>query len=362
MRINKILAFAACAMLSAPVVAQQTKVLTADKHNEYGLVYTLPKTMLEIEVTTKRTVRTAGPYYQYAKRFIGTDKVVKEDSESWVITEVKVRPYGVADTSQEYLMQLKSGSTTSITVDENGMLLGINADIKTSAPSFKTASKAEAPADKVEISEYLQYVDEDFIASQSSAKRAQMLAENLMEIRDARVSLTRGTAESMPQDGKQLELMLNSLSHQEAALMSAFTGITESETVTRTFTYEPKGNTREVLFRMSDFCGFVAPDDYSGDPVYITVSNTRGAQLPKDAKGEEKKLPKDAVIYNIPGTAQISLTTLGKTLYDKEIELAQAGVKFGLAPTLFSAKKNRSFAEFNPVTGGLIRIGENGGE
>ena len=362
MKAIKILALTMCALASTGLNAQQTKVLTADKHNEYGLVYTLPRTNLEIEVTAKRTVRTAGPYYQYAKKFIGTDKVIKEDSESWVITDVKVKPYGVADDSERYVMQLKSGALTSICVAEDGMLLAINKEVSLPKNNLRGKGKESEQGDKVLINEYLQYVDEDFIASQSSAKRAQMLAENLMEIRDAKISLTRGTAETMPTDGKQLELMLNSLSHQEAALTAAFIGIEESEMVTRTYTFEPTGDGRNVLFRLSDFSGFVGADDYSGDPVYINVTTTRKGELPVDAKGEEKKLPKDAVIYNIPGAAKVTITTLGKTLYDKELELAQFGVKFGLAPTLFSAKKNRSFAEFNPVTGALVEIGEDGGE
>lgn len=363
MRTFKILALAACALLSAQGNAQQTKILTADKHNEYGLVYTLPTTKLEIEVTAKRTVNVAGPFYQYAKKFIGTEKVIKEDSESWMITGVKVKSYGVADNSEQYLMQLKQGALTSICVDEDGMLLAINKEVEgMHNQTESTLSTQPSGIDNIDINEYLQYVDEDFIASQSSAKKAQMLAENLMEIRDAKVSLTRGTAETMPTDGKQLELMLNSLSHQEAALTGAFIGMSASETVTRTFTYTPEGDGRTVLFRMSDFAGFVEADDYSGDPVYINVKVTRKGELPKDAKGEEKKLPKDAVIYNIPGAANISITSTGKTLYDKELEFAQFGVKFGLAPTLFSSKKERSFAEFNPVTGGLKEIGEYGGE
>lgn len=338
--------------------AQQTRLLTADKHNEYGLVYTLPKTTLEIEVTAKRTISKAGPYYQYAKKFIGTDKVIKEDSESWVITDVKVVSKGIPDFGSKYLMQLKSGATTYICVDENGMLLSINKEM--SAPASDIASDQTKPSasDKVEINEYLQYVNEDFIASQSSAKRAQMLAESLMEIRDAKVSLTRGTSENLPKDGRQLELMLNSLSHQEAALTAAFVGITETETYTRNYSFTPETEGRSVLFRMSDFAGFVGADDYSGDPVYLTVKVTGRPEIPVDAKGEEKKLPKDAVIYNIPGTASISITTLGSTLYEKEFEFPQFGVKFGLAPALFSAKKNRSYAIFNPVTGSLVEIGE----
>lgn len=361
MRYVSIGIIAFCGIMSATAWSQQTKLLTADKHNEYGLVYTLPTTALEIEVTAKRTVKKAGPYFQYAKKFIGTDNVIKEDSEIWTITGVNVRSYGVSNTDERYLMQLKSGAVTYICVDDNGMLLAINKEVD--APDNKTQLKPTEPSvENIDINEYLQYVNEDFIASQSSAKRAQMLAENLMEIRDAKISLTRGTAESMPQDGKQLELMLNSLSHQEAAMTAAFAGITESETITRTFTYTPSNDGKEILFRMSDFAGFVGSDDYSGDPVYISVNVTNRGELPVDAKGEEKKLPKDAVIYNVPGAAVITISSLGKTLYEKEMEFAQFGVKFGLNPTLFNVKKNRSYAIFNPITGGLTDIGEDGAE
>ncbi len=364
MKLVKILISAIAIMAALPGSAQQTKLLTADKHNEYGLVYTLPVTSLEIEVTAQRTIKKVGPYYQYAKKFIGTDNVIKEDSESWVITGVRVSPYGVSDSENRYLMQLKNGATTYICVDENGMLLSINKDMSSSAPgsSAYIAESNESAKGRIDINEYLQYVNEDFIASQSSAKRAQMLAESLMEIREAKIALTRGTAETMPQDGKQLELMLNSLTHQEAAITAAFVGITETETVTSGYTFTPREDGRQVLFRMSDFAGFVGADDYSGDPVYLTVKVTERGGLAVDAKGEEKKLPKDAVIYNIPGSAQITLSSLGRTLYDKEMEFSQFGVKFGLNPSLFSAKKNRSFATFNAITGALTEIGEDGGE
>lgn len=359
-----ITALALAALTGISASAQQTRLLTADKHNEYGLVYTLPQTALEIEVTATRTVRQAGPYWQYAKRFIGTDKVIKENSESWTITDVRVESYGVPDNDNRYLMQLKSGSTTYICVDENGMLLAINKDVASPAQQKESARAftPETQARKHDMKEYLKYVNEDFIASQSSAKQAQMLAESLMEIRDARISLTRGTAETMPTDGRQLELMLNSLAEQEASLTAAFCGLTESETVTRRFTFMPEDNGKTILFRMSDFAGFVDSDDLSGDPVYLKVEVTNEGVLPVDAKGEEKKLPKDAVVYNIPGSARITISTLGKTLYDRELDFSQFGVRFGLNPALFSAKKNRSFATFDPVTGGIRDIGDGGEE
>lgn len=353
---KEILAAALLLSGASAVCAQQTKLLTAEKHNEYGLIYNLPVTALDVEVTAVREVREAGPYYQYAKKYIGTDRVVTENSESWTVTSVKVRPYGIPDQDRRYLMQLKAGALTYIGVDADNMILSINTEPAAPvapAPSEAAPFEGEKLADK----EYLQYVDEDFIASQSMAKQAQILAENLMEIRDSKVSLTRGTADAMPTDGKQLELMLNSLAHQEKALTAAFTGNVTRETVVRNFTFVPADDGRKVLFRLSDFDGFVDADDYSGEPVYITVDVTERGELPVDAKGEPKKLPKDAVAYCVPGAASIKISYLGKTLFSKEFEMAQFGVVFGLNPAVFTDRKQPSYAVFDSATGALREIG-----
>lgn len=337
------------------VSAQQTKILTAEKHNEYGLIYTLPITALDVKVTAVKETLKAGPYYQYAKKYMGTDKVVRNDAEIWTIKSVKVRPYGIPDPDSRYLMQLKPGSATYIGVDADGMLLSINKTPE--LPSEEEPAVEGFEGEKIGDNEYLQYVDEDFIASQSSAKQAQMLAENLMEIRDAKISLTRGTAETMPTDGKQLELMLNSLAHQEATLTAAFLGNITKETVIRNFTFVPDENGKKTLFRLSNFNGFVGADDYSGDPVYISVNITNRGALPVDSKGEEKKLPKDAVVYSVPGAAEITISFLGKTLWQQELEFSQFGVVFGLNPSVFSDKKEPSYAVFDPATGALKEIG-----
>lgn len=344
-----------CLLTALSGWSQATKVLTAEKSNEYGLVYSLPTTALEVEVTATHEVGKKGPFYLYAKKSIGAEKAVAEDYEKWQITEIKVRPYGVPDASTQYLMQLRPGALTSITVDANGMLLAINKEVTAPAASQQQAS---APNVKWPTgNEYLDFVDEDFVASKSSAKQAQLLAESLMEVRESKLALTRGTADAMPADGKQMELMLASLGEQEAALNAAFTGSVTTESVTRKFSFIPEGDGQQILFRISGFAGFVDADDLSGDPVYIKIETLNQASIPLDAKGEAKKLPKNAVIYNIPGSAQVTLTSLGKTLFDKEIQMAQMGMTFGLDPTLFTDKKEPSFAIFDPVTGALKEIG-----
>ena len=89
--------------------AQETKRLTAEKHNEYGLIYSLPQTHLDIEVVATKTTRKAGPYYQYAEKYLGIPGAITQDSEEWVLSSVKVTPYGVPDPEEQYLMQFKPG-------------------------------------------------------------------------------------------------------------------------------------------------------------------------------------------------------------------------------------------------------------
>ena len=337
--------------------AQQTKVLTADKHNEYGLVYSLPVTGLKINVTVTKETRIAGPYFQYAKKFLGISDVIKENSTFYTIREISVRPVGLSDDKEQYLMQLKPGATTFIEVDQNGMLLSINCKPTVPTQDSKPATVFSSSSEKGSVDDYLKYVDMDFISSQSIVKQAEMIANSLMEVRDSYISLTRGTADNVPTDGRQLELMLNSLKQQEDALTKAFTGTTFTSVETKEFLYVPQKDGREVLFRLSDFDGFVAADDYSGVPVYISTEVMLQGQLPKDEAGVEKKLPKDAVIYAIPGVARINVSCNGTKFFEAEGEFAQFGTKFGLNPTLFSDKKERSFARFDPTTGALVELG-----
>lgn len=335
--------------------SQQTKLLTAEKHNEYGLVYMLPTTAFEIEVTAIKETSLAGPFYKYAKKFAGNNQVVTEDKVAWTIENVRVKPYGVANTDESYLMQLKAGSTTFIAVDENGMILAINKDPEKENETEETT--ANIIGQPTTGTEYLQYVNEDFISAQADFKRAQLLGEELMEIRDAKNSLVRGTAETMPTDGRQLELMLESLENQEKALTQAFTGNSWKERVVRSYSYIPKDEKRIVLFRFSDFNGFVDADDYSGDPIYAAVKVVKEAELPTDSKGEEKKIPKDAVIYCVPGTALLSISIPSATLFSKEYQMSQFGMNFGLNPSIFTDKKEPSYAIFDPSTGALMELG-----
>lgn len=342
--------FCFCASLG---YAQQTKVMTADKNNEYGLVYTLPKTAFRIDIVAVKEVKVAGPFSKYSKILINDDGAISKDETVWSIESVKVTPYGVADLENIYLMQLKPGSTTSITVADDNMLLAINAQPKLKPQSELAVQEMEGQA--VTGKEYLEFVNEDFLAAQSSLKQAQLLTEELMEIRDAKLSLTRGTAETMPTDGKQLEIMLASLDRQEKSILNAFKGASWKERVVKTFTYIPEDEDEKTeICRLNSSNGIIDSDQGKGIPVYAYVINVEEAQLPVDAKGETKKFPKDGVVYCLPGNGDLVISLNSDRLFTQNYPMSQYGLTFGLNPSLFTDKKEVYFAEFDPATGALL--------
>ena len=122
-----ITALLASLLLAMPVSAQTTQKLSANKTNEYGLLYTLPVTGVDVTIEVERTVKTPGDYFRYAKKYLAIDPIT-EKSQHWVIKSVTVNPVGVADPSQRYQVQFKAGSTPFMVIDDNNFPVAINTE------------------------------------------------------------------------------------------------------------------------------------------------------------------------------------------------------------------------------------------
>ena len=117
-----------CLLYTMCAFAQETTKLTAGKHNEYGLIYSLPKTIFDIEVTATQTIEKAGPYFQYAEKYLGVPVKITENKSFWKLDKVKINSYGEADKEQQYLVQFKSGSAPYMFLNKEGLLLSVNTD------------------------------------------------------------------------------------------------------------------------------------------------------------------------------------------------------------------------------------------
>ncbi len=354
---NLILSLAIAAMIAGcgtAAMAQQTQKLTAAKHNDYGLVYSLPTTHLRIEVELEKTISKVGPYYQYAQRYLSISNPITEDSQSWKLKSVTITPYGVPDEENRYLVKFKSGTGVYMVLSEDGLPLAINCEVPEENKPKRPAKKQSEPSLTAE--DLVMALPGELLVSESMAKRAQIAAQEIYKIRESRTAFTTGEADQMP-DGEALKLILAQLDEQERALVALFAGRERTETITKVVDYCPtEAVDREVLFRVSDTDGLVKSDNLGGDPVYISVEITQQGEMPVNEKGEELSMPKNAVAYNIPGKAMVTLRYAGRNIAKQEVDVAQFGIDYGLDPSIFTSKKLPYSLLFYPETGALKEL------
>ena len=142
MNVLKISLLSAAILACPSFKAQETQRLTADKLNEYGILYSLPITHLNIEVEAVKTVKKAGPYARYAEKFLGVKGAILADSQSWEIKDVSISSYGVPDLNNQWLAKFKSGTSTFMIIDDSGLPLALNAEPEMAVVERKASLKA----------------------------------------------------------------------------------------------------------------------------------------------------------------------------------------------------------------------------
>ena len=351
------MAVAASMFAASTAVAQTTQKLTANKVNEYGLIYNLPMTAFDITLEIEGEVLKPGEFYNYARIYLNADPIMAQ-SQSWHLKSATIVPVGVADTSEQYLVQFKSGATPYMIIGEESIPLAVNTDEV--APPATVSLPKEQPMQPtvLERPEAAYAFSGEMLAGTSLAKRAELAAAKIFEIRDTRNEIIAGQSDNMPSDGSAMKIALDNLAQQEAALTAMFVGTRQSCTRVATFRYIPAMEDETIVIaRISALDGFVVPTDLSGDPVYVTFAITEKGELPVNEKGEVKRFPKGGLAYRIPGKAGLTVRYDGADIASDEFAVAQCGVVFGLDPGLFTDKKAPAYLIFDPVTGGVRELG-----
>lgn len=347
---------AACVGLNA--AAQKTEKLTASKGNDYGLVYTLPKTAIDITVETETTVKARGEFANYARMRLGIDNAVTEPSTRVTVKSITIGTRGVPDSDNRWIAQFKPGSTVSILLDEGGIPLAINADAVDGAQPRELPKAVPMPVSPLDKPVAQQVLTQEMIRSTSLSKKAELAAQRIYELREQRNELISGNVDNMPADGASLKVALDALAEQEEALTAMFAGTTLTGTQVSTFSFVPSSHevADSVVARISPVDGITDSDDLRGIPLTVSIRVISRGELPVNDKGEAKKFPKGGVAYNIPGAAEITVSYGGKVMGTKTVDLAQLGTTFGIDPDLFTHKKSPMQATFSPITGALLSL------
>ena len=351
------IALAALAM-TLPAVAQSSQRLYAGKPNEYGLVYTLPTTALDIYIEAELTEEHPGEFFNYARRHLGITDAVKTDSRSASVKSITIIPRGIPDSKEQWLAQFKSGGSTFMTLSADNIPPGVNSDGPGQGEAPAVPAPREAAPSPLEGPAARQAVTQDMARSASVSKKAELAAQRIFELRETRSDLLSGQSDNPPADGKAMQLVLDNLEGQEAALTAMFAGTRSSRTVVVPVMFVPDSADMDdvVIARLSAVDGIIAPSNLAGAPITVSVRVLERGTLPQTEKGEVKSFPKGGVAYRIPGTAEVSVNYAGRKIASQEVTLAQLGVVFGLNPALFTDRKAPYSLTFDPTTGAVLEL------
>lgn len=318
-----------------------------------GCVYSLPKTLVRISVLIEKTTYEPGDFAPFAQRYLRMADVSQEPSTSFRVVGLSQTPMPVADTTKVYSVKFDARTVAArMTLADDGRLLGLNVD---------DAADAEAPAPfqpqpQPEWVNPRQFMNEEILSCGSTAKMAELTAHEIYDLRENRSLLIKGQADFMPQDGRQMQIMLDELDRQDRSLSSLFVGRTQRDTTEHILWADPaQFQQKGVLFRLSQLRGLVEADDLSGAPFYLSIDDI--SQLPAAAPEAKKKgkQPEAGIYVNVPGRLRSTLYEGITPLLSVEMPAPQFGHTLLLSADLFN-KRYATRLRLDALTGAVARL------
>ena len=343
-------------LIGMPLLAQ-TKVVkkNAVKANNFGITYSLPKTSLVVDVEVTKVTSKAGPYYQYAEKYLGVKDAITKDNVHFELGKTSLINQGLPDEENTYIVEFKQGTVAPYAyLTEDGLLCSINAEYTPVESELEAVKKQKGANQKVTDTSVF---SEELLMAGSTARQAEIAAKQIYRIRESRMNILTGEADNLPPDGEAMKLVIQQLEEQEKSLSNLFTGIRIKETEHYEVTVVPNEELeKEILFRFSKQIGVVDADDLGGAPVYMNLKAIERAPIlePKEAEKKEKSLK--GIVYNVPGKAEVEIFMPKKSLYKGEAQITQFGSREGLAPVMFEDKKAPVKVTFYPETGAIKQI------
>ena len=349
----------------SPLTAQTVSSVYQPGVTTEGAVYFLPKTAVTVTVQVEKTTYTPGDFCQYAERFLRIKDVSPTPSVSYRITTIRQDAVAVPDTAKRYAVKFDARtSATNVRLSDDGILQAINTiERKEESGKWKENSSSAGsnpiPHSSFHIPQHpnpRQYMNEETLAAGSTAKMAELTAQDIYEIRESRNLLVRGQADNMPKDGEQLRLMLNQLDMQDRALTSLFIGTYDKDTIQKVFTIVPsESNRREVAFRFSEKLGLVDADDLAGVPYYILIEDLKTVPKPEPVDPKKKLKPVDGIFVNIPGRLRSTVSNAQGIIITNEFPAGQFGNVELLSGALFN-KRYTTRLRLNPLSGAVNHL------
>jgi hypothetical protein len=389
MRIHKIFLLIAIILFALPhlLIAQISVSKIDDSFNpgsNDGIIYALPRTLVQVDVTIEQKELLAGPLRNYAEEYMGITNFISKNGFEYSIKDISISTAAEADPEHYYFISpgekiSKQDWQTILSLNGTGMITSISeAEMDVSAASASNDMNTGMSPDEImeifrnyadlnvyaKVDTIVRTINIDTITIENYTFRTTMTekplevkaeetAAMIAKIREGCYNLLTGYQEVNYSEGT-LKFMYDELQGLEEEYLRLFTGAVVTSYFTYSFTYLPTaeniGNTLP-LFRLSKNSGIVEAGG-AGEAVSIRIETSGNTAGVLAASGNSELISKNAqhgLFYRIPEEAEIKIFYRGNTAAQLRSIISQ----FGLVSAL---PANASNVEFDGRTGGLKSV------
>lgn len=351
-----------------------------------GFFYVLPRTVITVDVTVKRTQYIKGPYAPFASKYLGLNNVIMENQVEFEIDEIKINSFAEPDPNEFYFVEFnpRNASKTGhfmLSLNESGLIQSVNSEFdfqsfineldEPEEYGFFGSSSTFNYFIESNLTERIDTITETVlvdsmqiqrqtlrrsVVEKSSEQRAKELAEYILKSRNKRFDLISGLAE-IPYSKETLEFMVSQMEKTENDYLELFTGISSESMIRYRYTYLPEKDSPvdfKTLFRFSRREGVLpltaAP---LGEAVTIHVErNETTRQLSVFLnKNEEIRSKSTGFFYRIPEHGKVVIKKGNAVQADARMLINQ----FGIITHLPASQLN---IQFFPNTGSIKKVGQ----
>ena len=331
------------ALLALSAVFTPSVSVAQGNSDPSGLVtYSLPSTVIALEVDAVQERFYAGPYAKFAEKYLGI-KARQNDEPSYQLAAVRMTPYVEADQSRRYSIDLPKGYGNSLlTLTAQGLVSlsdagsagqtswrfpvagkgdfsdkGLLSNLTSESTTLYRSDRKESAYNKVSV-------QQNMIVEKSLEKKAAETAQMILDIRDQRLRIVTGDTDAT-YSGAAMGAAIDELTRLEKEYLMLFVGYSEFQTQKMNFEVIPQpGETQiYIAFRLSDNAGLVPADNLSGKPVVMEIVPQDFAEPVASAGSSSKKIGE--IHYRIPAVCSVKLMEGVKVLLQTRIPVYQLG-------------------------------------
>ena len=319
----------------------------AQANPEGTVLYALPKTTVTLRVTAQKETFLAGPYAQYARKYLGNDART-QDAVTYSVKTIDMVPYIEADMAKTFTVTLsaKDASTSGFLQMCSQGLIALSDSYTGKEEAWRFPSIAsndrfngKEGSGNLTTSTTTLYrnektadgfrkvaVQQSEVVEKSLEKKAAEAAQTIFNLRKSRIQIITGDTDATF-SGEALKAAIDEITRLEEEYLTLFYGITETSLQTMCFDVTPEPeNTKQmyVAFRISDEDGLLPADNPAGRPIVLQIDVPEDSVASmQDASG--RKSTKKLLFYRIPATSTVRIFDAEEMLLQSRIPIYQLG-------------------------------------